>query len=55
MYFQKYNLPKTWLDYSLKSPVLKDPSTSKMVNCRKHFWNLNESSFTIFFHNCEGK
>ena len=55
MYFRKYSIPKTWLDYSLKSPILEDPSTSNMVNCCKHFWNLNGSSFTIFFHNCEGK
>ena len=27
MYFRKYGLRKTWLDESLKTPVLEDPLT----------------------------
>ena len=32
MYFRKYGLRKTWLDESLKTPVLEDPLTRNLVN-----------------------
>ena len=54
MYFWTYGLRKTCLDNFLKSPVSEDPSTSNMVNGRKHCWCLNISTFTIFLDNCEG-
>ena len=52
--FWTYGLRKTCLDNFLKSPVSEDPSTSNMVNGRKHCWCLNISTFTIFLDNCEG-
>ena len=53
MYFGNYGLPETWLDNGLKSPVSEDPSTRNMVNGFKHCWNLNDSSFIIFFDNAD--
>ena len=53
MYCWIYGLWKTWLDKCLKSPVLEDPSTSDMVNGRKHCWSLNDNTFTIFIYPCE--
>ena len=32
MYFPNYGVQKTWLNNCLKSPVLEDPLTRKMVN-----------------------
>ena len=55
MYFWTYWLWKTWLDKRLKSIVLEDPLTSNMVNGRKHCWNLNDSTFTIFIDPCRLK
>ena len=55
MYCWTYRLGKTWLDKCLKSPVLEDPLTSNMVNGRKHRWNLNDSTFTIFIAPCRLK
>ena len=37
MYFSTYGLGKTWLDKRLKSLVSEDPSTSNMINARKHW------------------
>ena len=53
MYFRNYGLRKTWLDNCLQRPVLEDPSTGNMVNGRKHRWNLNDCTFTIFIDHCE--
>ena len=54
MYFSTYGLGKTWLDKRLKSLVSEDPSTSNMVNARKHWSNLNYSTFARFIHLSEG-
>ena len=51
--FPKLRTPKMWLDNCLKRPVSESPSTSKMLNCPKHCWNLNDSVFTIFIDLCE--
>ena len=53
MHFWTYGLRKTWLDKFLKSPVSEDPSTSNMLNGQKHYWKLNDSTFTIFIDPCE--
>ena len=53
MYFRTYGLPKTLFVKRLKSDVLEDPSTSNMINGPKRFWNLGESTFTIFIGPCE--
>ena len=53
MYFWSYGLQKTWLDKCLKSPVSEDPSTSDMVNGRKHCLKHNNNIFTIFIDPCE--
>ena len=65
-YFLKKDDPHSWcifelaesekgqLDKCLKSPVSEHPSISNMVNELKHCWNLNGSTFTIFFDPCEG-
>ena len=47
--FPKLWVRKTQSDKRLKSPVLKDPSTSDMVNLPKHCQNLHHSTFIIFF------
>ena len=49
MYSWTYGLGKTWLKKCLESRVSDDPSTSDMANGPKHCWNLNDSTFTIFF------
>ena len=54
MYFWTRGLWKTWLDKSLKSPVLDDASKSNMVVGAKHCWNLNNSTFTIFIDPWKG-
>ena len=55
MYFLYYGLQKTWLNESLKSPLLQDPSRSNILRGIKHFGNLNDTNFTIFIDHCEGK
>ena len=52
--FPKLRTLKTWLDKCLKSPVSEDPSTSNMVNVRKHYWNLHHSTFIIFLRHWPG-
>ena len=52
MYFLTYGLGKAWLDKCQTSPISEDPSTSNMVKGQKNFWNLNNSSFTIFCGPC---
>ena len=42
-----------WLDNCLKSAVPEDASTSNMVNELKHYWNLNDRTFTLFIDHCE--
>ena len=54
MYFRNYGPRKTWLDKCLKGPVWEDPSTGNMVNGPKHWFNLNDSTFTIFVDHSEG-
>ena len=54
MYFWTYGFQKTWLDKCLKSPVWEDPSTTNMVNGKKHCQNLKDNTFIIFFDHCEG-
>ena len=53
MYFWTYGLRKTWLDKCLKSAVSEDPSTSNMRKGPKHYWNMNDSTFTILIDHCE--
>ena len=53
MYFRNYGLQKTWLGQCLKSLVSEDPSKRRMVNRSKQYWNLNNSTFTIFIVNFE--
>ena len=50
--FPKLRSQKTWSDKCLKSPVLEDPSTSDILNVRKHCWNLHHSTFLIFIDHC---
>ena len=54
MYFQNYRLQKTWLDKCLKSPVSENTLRGNVVNSPKHFFNLDDSSFTIFTDHCQG-
>ena len=54
MYFSTYRLRNTWLDKCLKTPVSEDLSTSNMINETKHCSKLNDITFTIFIHPCEG-
>ena len=52
MYFGNYRLRKTWLDKSLKRPVISEhPSKVKvnMIKGSKHCLNLHDT-FIIFFH-----
>ena len=53
MYFGYYRLRKTWLDNCLKSRISEDPQTDNMENGSKQFWNLKDSTFTIFINHCE--
>ena len=53
MYFQNCQTRKTWLDKSLKAPVWEDLLTGDMVNGAKHWFNFNESAFTILSDPCE--
>ena len=48
MYFWTYRLRKTWLDKYLKSRFSEDPSTSNMVNGRRHRSKLSDSTYNIF-------
>ena len=50
MYFGNYGLQKTWLDKYLKSPISEHRSRVNMLKGLKHFWNLHDSTFIIFFH-----
>ena len=54
MYFWNYGLQKTWLDICLKSPVSEEPLKGNMGNGRKHCWNLNDSTVTIFSDHFKG-
>ena len=53
MYFRIYGLGKPWLDKCVKSPVSEDSCKSSMVNGPKHCYNLNHSTFRLFFHQSE--
>ena len=55
MYFGDCRLSKTSLDHSLKSIVSEHPSTVNLLKCLKHFWNLHENTFIIFFNHSEEK
>ena len=54
MYFQNYRLGKASLDKCLKSPVSEDPLAGNVVKGPKHFFNINNSTFTIFIDQCAG-
>ena len=54
MYMPNYGPRKTWLDKSLESKVWEDPLTGDVVNGPKHWFNLNESVFTILIDHCGG-
>ena len=53
MYFWVYGVKKTWLDKCLKSLDSEDPSKSDMVNGPKRYWNLTDTTFSIFIDPCE--
>ena len=53
MYFENYELPKTWLDQCLNTPFSKDLSKRNMVNTPKHCSNLKNGTFTIFIDHWE--
>ena len=55
MYFRNYRLSKTWLDQSLKSAVLENPPTVNMLKGPRHWRNLHDSTFIIFFHHSGAK
>ena len=54
MYLRKSRFRKIWLDKWLKSRISEDPYTENAANVSKHFWNLNDSTFTIFINHWEG-
>ena len=54
MYFLNNRLRKKWLDQCLKSCFSEETLTDNMASGSKHCCNLNDSSFTIFIHQCEG-
>ena len=51
--FSRLRTPKSQSDKCLKSLVLQDASTSKVVNVPKHSWNLHHSIFIIFIDHCQ--
>ena len=53
MYFSTYGLRKTWLDKRLRIPLSEFPSTSNMINGRKPYSKLNDSTFAIFTDPCQ--
>ena len=53
MYCRNYALRKTWLDKCLKSPISEKPLTGNVVNGPKHYFNLNDSTFTMFIDQFE--
>ena len=54
MYFRNYGLRKALLDKRLKSNVLEEPFTDNVLNGRKHYFNLDGGTFTIFIDHSEG-
>ena len=52
--FPKLQTVKTWVDHSLKSAVSEHPLAVNMLNGYKHFRNLHDSTFIIFFEHSEG-
>ena len=53
--FPKLQTLKTWFDKCLKSPVSEHPSTSNLVNVRKHCWNLHHRPSIKFIDHCQIK
>ena len=53
MYFRNYRRPKTLLLKWLKYPVSELFSTVNILNCPKHCWKLNNSTFILFFDHSE--
>ena len=53
-----YTFPKIWTPQDmakcLKSPVSVDHLTGNVVNVPKHYFNLNDSTFTKFIDHVEG-
>ena len=53
MYLQNFGLRKTWSDKCQKSRISEDLSTVNMVNGPKHWFKINDSTFTIFIDDLE--
>ena len=53
MYFRIYWHRSRSLEKCLKGLVSEDPSKTDMGNRPKNYWNLNDSTFTIFIDPCE--
>ena len=49
MYFRNYRLRRTWLEKCLKRAISCYPSIVNMLKCPKHFCNLYNSTFIVFF------
>ena len=54
MYFQNYQLTKTWLHKCLKGSILEHRLTLNMLKGPKHYKNTQESTFIIYFHQSVG-
>ena len=48
-YFRNYRRRKMWLEYCLKTPVSENHSTVNTLKGPKHYLNLIDSTFIIFF------
>ena len=53
MYLPYYGLRKTWLNKSLQIPLSEDPWRSNILRVTKHFWNLSDTTLTIFIIHCK--
>ena len=52
--FPKLGTPKDKLDLCLITPVSENSLKSNMVIGLKDWRNMNDSTFTMFIHHCEG-
>ena len=50
MYFPNYGAQNTWFDKCLKSPISEHPLTLNMLKSSKHWLNMHDSTFIIFFY-----
>ena len=55
MYFQYNRLSKTSLDHSMESADSEHPLTVNKLEGRKHWRNLHENTFIMFFYPSLGK